>query len=546
MAFNGAGVFARLYNWVSDAAASINITASRMDAEMDGMANGLSTCLTKDGQTTPTANLPMGTFRHTGVGDSSSLTSYPSTKQAQNGSLTYAVDSGSANAYIITLSPAPSTYLAGMDVYIKITNANTGASTINVNSLGVKNIKTHLGADPLASAMGAGQIVHLKYNGTNFEILTEGNAVHTVGDESISGSKSLTGVINEAKGANIASVAGTTDIWTPADGNTVHITGTNATDSFGTAPQAGSIRHCIADGASSIVHGANLVCPGGANITCEANDAWDVYADTTTKMYVLNYTRANGTALVSKAPNIQTFTTAGADTWTKPTGYSSGAKVLLEAFGAGASGALATGANLRACGGGGGSYKYKWTTLGALGATENVTVGAGGAARVSDGDGNNGGSSSFGTLLTAYGGAGGGFNNAGTAEVGGAAGGLLAVGTAGAKNNDLTWGEGWGGDGAADQNGAHGFNTGGGGAGVTAAGVRGVGGSSLNGGGGGGAATAAGGTAGGTSTNGGAGAAGATAAAGTQPGGGGGAGVGGATNSGAGADGMVRVTVFPG
>ena len=68
MAFNGLGTFARLYSWVTDLSNSININATRMDAEMDGFATGLSNCITKDGQTTITANLPMAGFRHTGVG----------------------------------------------------------------------------------------------------------------------------------------------------------------------------------------------------------------------------------------------------------------------------------------------------------------------------------------------------------------------------------------------------------------------------------------------------------------------------------------------
>lgn len=55
MAFNGAGLFLRIYNWVSDTAAAINITASRMDAEMDGFASGLSNCITRDGQGKPSA-----------------------------------------------------------------------------------------------------------------------------------------------------------------------------------------------------------------------------------------------------------------------------------------------------------------------------------------------------------------------------------------------------------------------------------------------------------------------------------------------------------
>jgi hypothetical protein len=56
--FNGSGTFVRTYNWVTDKGNGVKITASRMDTEDDGLATGLSTCLTKDGQTTATARIP--------------------------------------------------------------------------------------------------------------------------------------------------------------------------------------------------------------------------------------------------------------------------------------------------------------------------------------------------------------------------------------------------------------------------------------------------------------------------------------------------------
>lgn len=58
MPFNGSGLFARIYSWVADRNAAVKIQASRMDAEMDGMATGLSNCVTKDGQTTTSAIIP--------------------------------------------------------------------------------------------------------------------------------------------------------------------------------------------------------------------------------------------------------------------------------------------------------------------------------------------------------------------------------------------------------------------------------------------------------------------------------------------------------
>lgn len=74
-------MFVRLYNWVTDAAAVTPISSTKMDAEFDGVATGLTNCVTKDGQTTITANLPMAGFRHTGVGDGVSATDYASLGQ---------------------------------------------------------------------------------------------------------------------------------------------------------------------------------------------------------------------------------------------------------------------------------------------------------------------------------------------------------------------------------------------------------------------------------------------------------------------------------
>lgn len=58
MAFNGSGSFVRLYNWVQDRINGIKIRADRMDAEMDGMATGLSNTICRDGQSTTTAAIP--------------------------------------------------------------------------------------------------------------------------------------------------------------------------------------------------------------------------------------------------------------------------------------------------------------------------------------------------------------------------------------------------------------------------------------------------------------------------------------------------------
>jgi len=85
--------------------------------------------------------------------------------------LNHATDTGSANAYAIAPSPAAAAYATGQVVTLKPVNANTGASTINVNSLGVKNIKLLSGADPAANAMVTTGVYILVYDGASF-ILT--------------------------------------------------------------------------------------------------------------------------------------------------------------------------------------------------------------------------------------------------------------------------------------------------------------------------------------------------------------------------------------
>lgn len=75
-------------------------------------------------------------------------------------------DSGSANAYVLSIATnlKPVTkYFDNLMVAFKPGNNNTGASTVNVEGLGVKDIKI-AGADPLAGQISTSNIVILKYN----------------------------------------------------------------------------------------------------------------------------------------------------------------------------------------------------------------------------------------------------------------------------------------------------------------------------------------------------------------------------------------------
>jgi hypothetical protein len=101
------------------------------------------------------------------------------------------------------------------------------------------------------------------------------------------------------------------------------------------------------------------------------------------------------------AVDVQTFDESG--TWTKPI---SGSMVRIQVWGGGGGGARNT-TTAVTTGSGGGGYNEIVIPLSTLASTETVTVGAGGTGRTaSAGNGTAGGASSFGTLCTAYGGAG--------------------------------------------------------------------------------------------------------------------------------------------
>ena len=99
---------------------------------------------------------------------------YPSISQIQSGSLTYATDTGTANAYAVALSPAPTALTPGMTVGIdNIAANNTGAATLNVNALGAIPIQSAGGVALQGGELVAtyGAVLRLNHAGTAWVLL---------------------------------------------------------------------------------------------------------------------------------------------------------------------------------------------------------------------------------------------------------------------------------------------------------------------------------------------------------------------------------------
>ena len=191
--------------------------------------------------------------------------------------LNHAADTGSANAYAVAPAPAAAAYATGQIVTLKPANANTGASTVNVNSLGTKNIKLPDGTNPPASAMLTAGVYILMYDGTNFVLM----------NPSTTGTSHL-----GAQGSDIAS-ASTTDLGN-ADSDYVRVTGTTTITSLGSTATRSHVWVKFT-GALTLTHNAtSLILPTGANIATANGDVAEFARISGSNWQCLGYIPVNG------------------------------------------------------------------------------------------------------------------------------------------------------------------------------------------------------------------------------------------------------------
>lgn len=161
--------------WQDARTAGVKIVADGHDTHDEDMASaGITDCVRKSGQNTATADLPMGGFKHTNVADALSRNQYASAAQVQDGGLTYASTvGGTGDAVTLALAVAPSNYIDGMRFSWIVAADNTGAVTVNVNGLGVKDLeKTQFPMD--AGDLITGNTVVISFDGARdaFQVVT--------------------------------------------------------------------------------------------------------------------------------------------------------------------------------------------------------------------------------------------------------------------------------------------------------------------------------------------------------------------------------------
>jgi hypothetical protein len=86
------------------------------------------------------------------------------------GSVFTATETGTGDAYEISLTLPTGALVNGQRVQFVASEANTGACTLNINSLGATSIKLLNGDDPYNNAIVANMVVDVQYDATNFQL----------------------------------------------------------------------------------------------------------------------------------------------------------------------------------------------------------------------------------------------------------------------------------------------------------------------------------------------------------------------------------------
>jgi len=150
------------------------ISSTWANSTLNDLGSALTASLAYDGQTTPVANLPMGGYVHTNVGNATLRTNYPSAGQVQDGTFTYLTSVSGTDTITAVAAISMIAYAAGQTFRFIAAGANTTTGvTININGIGAKSI-TKNGTTALAIGdIVSGSIVEVTYDGTEFQVSSQ-------------------------------------------------------------------------------------------------------------------------------------------------------------------------------------------------------------------------------------------------------------------------------------------------------------------------------------------------------------------------------------
>ena len=189
MSYNGSGTF-NINSAGQPVVSGTVISSTAFNALTSDLATGLTTALTKDGQTTPTANITLGGYKITNLAAATAAADAVRFSQLQSGSTSTYITAAGADTITGTVTPTLTAYATGQQFSFVAAGTNTTAVTLNIDGVGVKAV-TRAGTTALAAGdILTGQVAIVEYDGTQFQLL-DPNAFTNL---RVSGTLGVTGV----------------------------------------------------------------------------------------------------------------------------------------------------------------------------------------------------------------------------------------------------------------------------------------------------------------------------------------------------------------
>lgn len=204
MAFNGSGTYVLTAG--QPVVAGTDILDSTFNTLTADLATALSTCVTRDGQSPPTTNLPMGSFKLTGLAAGTAAGHSVRFEQLQTGVNKLITVAGTGDVITGVMTPTYGAYTNGDMFTFIVGSTNTTNVTINIDGLGAKAITN--GTTALtAGELTANRVVVIQYDGTRFQLLNSYGVTTFAGGTTgltpagaTSGAVTLAGTLAEANG----------------------------------------------------------------------------------------------------------------------------------------------------------------------------------------------------------------------------------------------------------------------------------------------------------------------------------------------------------
>ena len=169
--YNGSGTYTLTAG--QPVVAGTDILDSTFNTLTADLATALSTCVTRDGQSPPTTNLPMGSFKLTGLAAGTANGHSVRFEQLQTGVNKLITVAGTGDVITGTMTPTYTAYATGDIFSFVVGLVNTTNVTINIDGLGAKAITVNGSTALVAGSLPANKAVLIEYDGTRFQLLTD-------------------------------------------------------------------------------------------------------------------------------------------------------------------------------------------------------------------------------------------------------------------------------------------------------------------------------------------------------------------------------------